>query len=182
MKAATLDKLQQAARGGQCRLLYFDEAGFCAAPPVQRSWSPRGLPHSVEPNSHCRRSVLGALDFGQNAFIHATSAKTVKGSDVVEFLDAIIGKNHLQPTVIVLDNARIHHSIDLDTQQRWFVEHKALLFYLPSYSPELNLIEIVWKHFKYHWRRFMTWNKETIDAELSNLLSGYGNKFQISFS
>ncbi|MFL9856252.1 transposase [Paraburkholderia madseniana] len=25
------------------------------------------------------------------------------------------------------------------------------LFYLPPYSPELNLIEIVWKHAKYHW-------------------------------
>jgi len=36
---------------------------------------------------------------------------------------------------------------------------QALLFYLPPYSPQLNLIEIVWKHFKYHWRRFVTWTK-----------------------
>ncbi|WP_422646233.1 transposase, partial [Xenorhabdus nematophila] len=28
------------------------------------------------------------------------------------------------------------------------------LLYLPAYSPELNLIEIVWKQAKYHWRRF----------------------------
>ena len=60
------------------------------------------------------------------------------------------------------------------TLDRWFIEHKTLLFYLPPYSPELNLIEIVWKHFKYHWRRFVTWTKETIDAELAELLSGYG--------
>jgi len=42
------------------------------------------------------QQALGALDFDQNTFIHATRAKTVKGSDVVEFLDAIIGKNHVQ--------------------------------------------------------------------------------------
>ncbi|WP_196800768.1 transposase, partial [Xenorhabdus nematophila] len=28
-----------------------------------------------------------------------------------------------------------------------------LLLYLPAYSPELNLIEIVWKQAKYDWRR-----------------------------
>ena len=45
MKQTTLAKLQQAARQGVVRLLYLDEAGFCGSPPVQRSWSPRGLPH-----------------------------------------------------------------------------------------------------------------------------------------
>ncbi|WP_372450347.1 transposase [Paraburkholderia aspalathi] len=53
---------------------------------------------------------------------------------------------------------------------------------MPPYSPELNLIEIVWKHFKYHWRRFTTWTKETIDAKLEILLNGYGSKFQVNFS
>ncbi|WP_375542632.1 transposase [Paraburkholderia sp. CNPSo 3272] len=62
------------------------------------------------------------------------------------------------------------------------MEHKTLLFYLPPYSPELNLIKIVWKHFKYHWRRFVIWIQETIDAELADLLNGYRTKFQVNFS
>ncbi|SIO72616.1 hypothetical protein SAMN05444172_9076 [Burkholderia sp. GAS332] len=33
-------------------------------------------------------------------------------------------------------------------------------------------------NFKYHWRRFATWTKETIDAELAALLSGYDTKFK----
>ncbi|OJB42638.1 transposase [Burkholderia ubonensis] len=56
------------------------------------------------------------------------------------------------------------------------------MFYLPPYSPELNLIEIVWRHLKYRWRRFITWIKETIDAELADLLAAYGVKFQTSFA
>lgn len=182
MKQATLDKLQLAARDGQCRLFYLDEAGICAAPPVQRSWSPRGLPHAIEPSSHCRRSIIGALDFGRNALIHASHTRTVKALHVVEFIEALLQQGDGKPTVIVLDNASIHHSIDQATLDRWFLEHKTLLFYLPPYSPELNLIEIVWKHFKYHWRRFVTWTKETIDAELAELLNGYGSKFQVNFS
>ncbi|WP_035878800.1 transposase, partial [Cupriavidus sp. amp6] len=85
-------------------------------------------------------------------------------------------------TVVVLDNAKIHHAIEQEVLDRWLFEHRMILFHLPPYSPELNLIEIVWKHAKSHWRRFVTWTKETIDAEIDKLLSGYGSKFEISFS
>jgi transposase len=57
-----------------------------------------------------------------------------------------------------------------------------VLFYLPPYSSELNLIEIVWKHAKYHWRRFVTWTKETIDAEIAKLLVSYYSEFEICFA
>ncbi|WP_088579316.1 transposase [Burkholderia ubonensis] len=54
-----------------------------------------------------------------------------------------------RPTVIVLDNASIHHGIDTATRDRSLMDHRALLFYLPAYSPELNKIEIVWRQLKY---------------------------------
>jgi transposase len=72
-------------------------------------------------------------------------------------------------TVVVLDNVSIHHNIDQATLDRWFLEHRTVL-YLPLCSPELNLIETVWKHAKYHLRRFVSSTKETIDAELAKLL------------
>ncbi|WP_080413764.1 transposase [Burkholderia ubonensis] len=56
------------------------------------------------------------------------------------------------------------------------------LFYLPAYSPELNKIEIVWRQLKYRWRNFVTWTKGTIDAELAELLRGYGSARQTNFS
>ncbi|WP_198388706.1 IS630 family transposase [Burkholderia ubonensis] len=182
VKQVTLDKLQQAAREAAMRLLFLDEAGFCCSPPVQRSWSPRGLPHATEPNTHTRRSVLGALDFGPNELIYAIHAGTIKGPGVVRFIDSLLVGGDGRPTVIVLDNASIHHSIDAATRERWLIDHKAHLFYLPPYSPELNLIEIVWRHLKYRWRRFITWIKETIDAELADLLAAYGVKFQTNFA
>lgn len=89
MKQTTLEKLQQAARDGAVRL-YLDEAGFHGSPPVQRSWSPRGLPHQVEPNHHCRRSVIGALDFGENTLIHAAHGGTIKAPNVEHFIDGLL--------------------------------------------------------------------------------------------
>ncbi|SFN88890.1 transposase, partial [Xenorhabdus japonica] len=57
-----------------------------------------------------------------------------------------------------------------------------LLLYLPAYSPELNLIEIIWKQAKYHWRRFITRTQDTMEDELNTLLDGYGDQFAINFS
>ena len=152
MKSATLDKLQCAARANAVRLVYFDEAGFAASPPVQRAWSPRGLPHCVEPRFHCRRSVLGALDFGANTLTHHVTNSSIKGDTVIEFLEQIALQGDERPTVVVLDNASIHHVIEPEVHERWLRERRMQLFYLPPYSPELNLIEIVWKQAKYHWR------------------------------
>ncbi|WP_208615210.1 transposase, partial [Xenorhabdus kozodoii] len=80
------------------------------------------------------------------------------------------------------DNARIHHGIEKKIERRGLQEHNLFLLYLPTYSRELNLIEIVWRQAKYHWRRFITWTQETMDYELNTLLAGYGDKFAINFS
>ncbi|MGU8077164.1 transposase [Burkholderia pyrrocinia] len=61
--------------------------------------------------------------------------RTVKGTNVVRFFDHLVAEGDGQPTVIVLDNASIHHGIDAATRERWLIDHKLLLFYLPPYSP-----------------------------------------------
>lgn len=96
--------------------------------------------------------------------IHAAHARSIKGPNVVRFIDYLLAAHDRSPTVIVLDNASIHHSIDEATRDRWLIDHKAVLFYLPAYSPELNKIEIVWRQLKFRWRRFVTCTKETIAA------------------
>jgi transposase len=57
-----------------------------------------------------------------------------------------------------------------------------VLMHLPPYSPELNPIEIVWKHAKYHWRRFATWTKEQLFEAVRNLMASIGETYKISFT
>ena len=86
------------------------------------------------------------------------------------------------PTFIILDNPRIHHGPDDSLTLRWRQEFNTFLCYLPPYSPELNLIEILWKHAKYYWREFTTWSKDAFRSKISELLDGFGTKFQINFA
>lgn len=162
--------------------MYFDEAGFSASPPIQYGWGPRGKAHAVEPLNHCRRSVLGALDYTSNTLFYLTGSGSVTRSDVMDFLEQVAEQGDERLTILVLDNAPIHHGIDAVTRRRWLREHNMCLLYLPAYSPELNLIEMVWKQAKYHWRRFISWSKDTLEYELNNLLGKYGDRFAVNFS
>jgi len=55
---------------------------------------------------------------------------------LIEFLEALI-KDAEKKVFLILDNLRVHHSKPI---KAWTEKHKEIieLFYLPSYSPELN--------------------------------------------
>ncbi|MCI0564381.1 MAG: IS630 family transposase [Nitrososphaera sp.] len=181
---ANLKRCQAAARAGKLSLFYLDESGFSTVPNVQRAWSPKGKPHAADAGApRARVNVVGALDYATGTVWHDLHTKSVKRDAVVALVDRIAKREERMPlTLVVLDNARTHHNIDPDILDGWLVEHRLVLMHLPPYSPELNLIEIVWKHLKYHWRRFVTWSKEELFEQVQNLMTGIGSSFKISFS
>lgn len=165
---------------GHCRLLYLDESGFAATPNVQRAWCRRGRPHAAEAVSHARRAnAVAVLDYAANALQFETLGHSVKRPDVTAFLERLASQPAGRPTFVVLDNAAIHRGIDPDRLEHWRTDHHFILCHLPPYSPELNLIEILWKQAKFFWRRFVTWDKNRLLEEVTQLLSGYGKQFQI---
>ena len=86
------------------------------------------------------------------------------------------------PTVLVLDNASIHTSDRFRSQiPRW--EKAGLdLFYLPEYSPELNLIEILWRFMKYEWIEFWAYTSwhHLVDY-VDDVIKYFGEKYKINF-
>jgi len=52
-------------------------------------------------------------------------------------------------TVIVLDNARIHTSKIIKERQKLWRQRALYLFYLPRYSPHLNIVETLWRKLNY---------------------------------
>lgn len=178
-----MNKVKQWAREGGCDLYYVDEAGFFGSPPVQSAWSPVGKPHEIWPAPHQRVNVLGLLDFGAQTLHHQQVSACINRPIVERFLDEFIcSRTHpIRPGFLVLDNASIHHNLDPALITKWMCQHKTFVFYLPTYSPELNMIETVWKHAKYHWRDFMTWAKDELVEKVGRLLSGFGSKFKIDF-
>ena len=176
--------IRRSARDGEIELLYFDEAGFSCLPNVQRSWSPLGRPHTADASfGRKRANVMGALDYARAQLHFEVCDHTVRREDVIRFLDRMAQSSPADKwTFLVMDNASMHHHIDPAITDRWLIKHRFLPLYLPPYSPELNLIEILWKHAKYHWRTFTSWTRDTLVQEVRTLLAGFGSRFHIRYA
>lgn len=81
----------------------------------------------------------------------------------------------------MLDSASLHTRAAVAARASAWLIKGLWLHVLPAYSPELNPIEILWKHAKHFWRRFVAWQPASLHDEADRLLQGYGSKFQISF-
>ena len=61
-------------------------------------------------------------------------------------------------------------------------EQDLYVFFLPKYSPHLNLIEILWRKIKYEWLKPQHYlNKETFSQALEDILVKIGDEFKINF-
>lgn len=71
-------------------------------------------------------------------------------SDVVAYLDALARQAERTATftVVVLDNATFHRAKDVQAKRNIWEAQGLYLSYLPSYCPQLNLIEGVWRRLK----------------------------------
>jgi len=54
----------------------------------------------------------------------------------------------IKKTVVILDNSPIHKSKKFMAKIEQWKEKDALFYFLPPYSQELNLIEILWRRIK----------------------------------
>jgi transposase len=86
------------------------------------------------------------------------------------------------PLIVLLNNAAIHKGEAMEKKRRRWARQGLRLYYLLSYSPELNRIEIVEKHAKYFWRRFAVINGAALLDEIRSLMKGFGTEFTINFS
>lgn len=127
--------------------------------------------------------MIGALNYTTGELDFELFEHSMKRQHRVPFLDKLAQSSCQDTlTIVVMDNASIHHLIEPAILYKWQYEHLFLLLYLPAYSPELNLIESLWKQAKYHWRSFTSWSKDKLLTEVSILLKSVGNEFHISYA
>ena len=88
-----------------------------------------------------RYNVLGALNFINKKIEIVANDSYITSTQVVEMLEKL-AKSFTKPIKIILDNARYQRcAVVIQKAAELGIE----LVFLPTYSPNLNLIERVWK-------------------------------------
>ena len=97
------------------------------------------------PAGRQRFNVLGAINAVTQEVITITNTAYINAQSVCDLLLKISALNLTIPITLVLDNARYQRCAIVEaTAQKLSIE----LLFLPPYSPNLNLIERLWKFLK----------------------------------
>lgn len=135
-----LPRLEEAGKGE--RQVYFvDAAHFVLGAFLGMIWCFTRV-FVRTPAGRQRYNVLGAINSHSLDFISVRSQENINSHSVVALVDKVSAKHPGQPVTLVMDNARYQrcHFV-MDHARDKGVE----LLFLPAYSPNLNLIERLWK-------------------------------------
>ena len=116
---------------------------------------------------------------------------TFNSDKIICFMDRFVEQT-IKKTVVIaspvraklsgLDNSPIHKSKKFMAKIEQWKEKDVLIYFLPPYSPELNMIEILWKRIKYQWLGFDAYKSfENLKEQLNFILNNFGTKYDIKF-
>lgn len=114
---------------------------------IQRTWFLKGKQRIIPTyGQHKGVKLIGALNY-ETGEIFCVEEETYDAVVFKSFLSRILSFYPTGKIIMILDNARIHHAKLLHGFLEENVNRLELVF-LPPYSPELNLIEGLWKWLK----------------------------------
>lgn len=149
---------------GEIKLFYFDGSGFSTTSCIPYAWQEIGKTYEIPRQRSKRLNVLGFMSRDNKSYFHTIEGSVTSGG-------------------VILDNASIHHSKAVKLRMSDWMRQGVFLHFLPTYSPELNLIEILWRKIKYEWLSMSAYkNYPSLKESVLEILHGFGIKNKITFA
>lgn len=180
-KREILSQLENLSEQGLIDLYYGDEARVSLEPCVPYGWQFADEEVSMPTERGAGLNCFALLQRNNQCLIE-TCEQTITGQFVFERLEELSTKLR-KLTVVVLDNARIHTSQIIKERLEIWQSRGLYIFYLPRYSPHLNIVEILWRKLKYEWLAPVDYqSRENLFYQIRLALKAVGQTLFIGFS
>lgn len=145
----TWPKILKKAKSKNAAIIFCDEVSFAQWGSLGRTWAPKGQQPKIKTTGKRKGlKMFGSIDFFSGAFAYMECDGKFNGDAYIFFLKKLL-KKFSTPIILIEDGASYHRSgcvkifkKSLEKAGRLFV------FRLPSYSPDYNPIEKLWKNTK----------------------------------
>jgi len=128
-------------------ILFQDESMIRDYQAIQKTWFLRGKQRIIPTyGKHQGVKLLGTLNY-ETGEIFCVEEEKYDAQVFLSFLEQVLMHYPTGKIIMILDNSRIHHAKRFQT---FLLAHQDRLqfVFLPPYSPQLNLIEGLWKWLK----------------------------------
>ena len=125
-------------------LLFGDEASFPQWGTLTYTWARRGQQPKVKTSGKRKGyKVFGLIEYFTGRFFYQGQEGRLNSAAYIAFLTRVLEQT-TQPIILIQDGARYHTSAET---KAFFAQQAARLqvFQLPTYSPDYNPIEKLWK-------------------------------------
>ena len=152
-------------------------------------WQAKGKQLRIPSVKSKRINVLGFMNRANDLFYYPVIG-SVNSETVIEAFEDFATKmgdskysSNDRYTVVMVDNASIHTSQKFREKiADWMIEKRLIVCYLPTYSPELNLIEILWRKVKYEWLNLLSiMDFKEFEQEVKRVFDSFGQEYRITF-
>lgn len=126
---------------------YADEFNVSWRPTLRAMWMPVGQPiMTPTPRQPYKRYGLGAVNYqtGETVVIFRQRKRR---QEVAQLLQAILDRHPHDTVYVAWDNSSTHEDNEVEAVIR-AAAGRLILLYLPTYSPWLNPIEMLWRQFR----------------------------------
>ena len=141
-------KILRLARQKKAMILFGDEVSFAQWGSLAYTWAPVGQQPVVKTSGKRKGyKVFGLIDFFSGQFFYQCLEERFNSEHYQAFLSQVLEETS-QHLILIQDGAKYHTS---KSTHAFFETHQARLtvFQLPSYSPDYNPIEFLWKKMKH---------------------------------
>ncbi len=181
LKREILGELETLSESHKIDLYYADEAAVSLTPCVPYAWQFKDEEVSMPSEKGSGVNCFALLSRDTQAVIETTTETMTSQFFFEQFERFSVGLKKL--TVIVLDNAMVHRARIIKERCGVWQQRGLFLFYLPRYSPHLNIVETLWRKLKYEWlapKDYAT--RETLGYAVRLALKAVGTSLHINFS
>jgi transposase len=176
-----LTELESLSGQGLIKLFYADESHICSQGYVPYGWQFPGEEVFVNSQKGYRLNTFGLIS-RENECIWSATTDSINAGFILEKLDSWSFCID-QPTYVVLDNASVHRAKIIEERIQVWQRRGLYLFFLPPYSPHLNIAETMWRHLKGGWLRAEDYfDNQSLAYALNRCMANIGNKLIINFS
>jgi transposase len=124
-----------------------DEFNLSWMPTLRAMWSPKGQQVMIPtPGQPHKRYGLGAVNYHTGETV-VLFRRRKRRREVAELRQIVVDKHPTGTISIAWDNAGTHADNEVEAVVR-AAAGRLVLLYLPTYSPWLNPIEMLWRHFR----------------------------------
>ena len=180
-KTEKLQELERQANEGRIDLYFGDESHVCTEGYVPYGWQFRGEDVFVPSQKILRLNIFGMID-RDNHYEGFSTTESITADKLADFLDQLSFRIRKE-TFLVLDNAKIHRCKLISELRPVWEKRGLFLFFLPPYSPHLNIAETLWRILKGKWLRPADYM--STDAMLyatNRALAAIGTELYINFA